>query len=259
MSEQLRAERSRLGGDCYALPWFALTYGSFIALATVAVGGDAEWTTPLISDALADLGIDGPAAAIVPRIEREVHWIELSRESGNQTVATRDVTFAYGRLLMHLLYMWREAEKRQASRSAAPDVDQSLYHPCFVLASEQDAGLRETLANALDFHGIDIVDEPDTEDEAIYVIAALSAKSLTDEFIHSLQAVHEHRPLGQKTFLVRDVPMEAVVAWQPSDSSLATFVDELSQLLIPGIETPAELDHTINVLMRSLEKDTAAP
>ncbi len=257
VSEQLRAERARLGGDCYALPWFGLTYGSFVSLATVSVGGDAEWTTALISEALEDLGIDGPAAAIVPRIERETQWIEVTREADDQTVATKDVTAAHGRLLMQLLYMWREAERRQASRSAALDVDQSLFHPCFVLACEQDAELRDTLAKALDFHGIDIVDALNAADTAAYVIALLSANSLTDDFIRSLQAIHERRPLGESTFVVRVVPMEAVIGWRPSDSSLAAFVDALSQLLIPGIETPAQLDQTVNVLLRSLKKTRA--
>lgn len=89
IGSHLTQERSRLGGDCYCLPLFIMSYMTLRAIAIKSLGSEIEDETTLIRAALEDLGIDATDAGVMALLQDEIKWIETLPTAASSATATR--------------------------------------------------------------------------------------------------------------------------------------------------------------------------
>ncbi len=278
----LTQERSRLGGDCYCLPLFVVSYMTLRAIAVKSLGSEIEDETTLIRAAIDDLGIDATDAGVMSLLQDEIKWIEtLKGENEDVAVRSQDIGNAHTRVVQRVFDLWNEAEQRRGSDMPAIGLDYVPRYSCFISYSHQDEEFCKVLHQQLLDHGVKVWFAPEAMRPGHKVheqinaalgaydrlLIVLSEASLASDWVdHELHRARRRETKDRMRMLypVRLVSMNRLKEWELFDADTGRdTAREIREYYIPdfsGWKDPAVLETAIDQLLDGLRReDVSAP
>jgi hypothetical protein len=274
--KQLEEERARLSGDCYALPMFVANYMVFRAIAHSALQIDIEMETTLLRGALEDLGIDATDEGVMALLHNEIKWIETLGDNDNVQVRSRDIVHAWARILMHVMSLWAEAERRRADQLPSIGLDYVPRYSCFISYSHQDEEFCRALYERLRFHRVQVWYAPEAmkpgrklheEINAALrtherLLLVLSEASLASNWVeHELYRARKREEANRVRMLfpIRLVSMERLKQWEAFDAdSGRDLAREVREYFVPDFSSwkdEAKFEAAIRDLLDGLRRE----
>jgi hypothetical protein len=271
----LEADRGRLGGDGFALPFFTLQFMLYRAVKHSALGLEWEDERTLISVALYDLNLEAEEAQVQKLIRKETLWIQSAVDEDDVRVRAGDVMHAWARLSNRILNLWREAEAQRAKDLPPIEIEHVPQYSCFVSYSFADEEFCKQLHERLKLAGIQVwfashdmtggkkirdqvQDAIGSYDKLLLVLSEASMGSNWVE--HELYtAFHREKDEGRQVlFPIRIVSFEALRQWQAFDADTGRdLAREIREYFIPDFsewEDEAKFEEAFSQLVDSLRK-----
>lgn len=275
VGKHLEEERSRLGGDCYALTmWF---FGYVPLELVLSAAWKSENYDPLLwilSGILTDFGIDGEYDTLKHTLDVETEWLaqQSARQDGN--IRAEDALKASMRLMSRIGALWRAAEKLDTpvKFSEVP------YHSVFISYSTADEEFGQKLYESLNDAGMRVWFAPhdikpgkkihhqiySAIEQYDKLLLVLSGASMKSDWVGTelYKARNREREQGtQMLFPVRLVPFETVKTWSAFDADTGRdLAREIREYFIPDFsawQDDAAYEREIGRLIRALMIEAA--
>lgn len=268
--EHLVKERSRLGGDVYALT--SLVFGYVPLELVVSAAWKSENYEPLLWNlklVLQDFGIEGDYEGIRHTIDTETEWLAQQAEAHGGDVRTEDAAKAALRLISRIGRLWMLAAKLDVPVR----FDQVPYHSVFISYSTADEEFSRKLHERLSDEGLRVWFAPHdikpgqkihrqiygAIEEYDKLLVVLSEASMKSEWVGTelwKARERERTQSVQVLFPIRLVPFEQIRDWSAFDAdSGRDMARELREYFIPdlsGWRNDQVFEHEVDRLVEAL-------
>ena len=270
--QHLVQERSRLGGDVYALTMFTLGYLPLELV--VSAAWKSENYEPLLVNfklVLEDLSIAGELEALKRAIDVETQWLAQQSQRNDGQLRSSDALKAAVRLAGRTFSLWTAAE--ELGLKGAVRFDEVPYHSVFISYSTVDEKFCRSLHDALADAGLRVWFAPheirpgQKIHQQVYgaiekydkLLIVLSRASMKSEWVGTELYKARERERTEKAqilFPIRLVPFEEIRAWTAFDAdSGRDMARELREYYIPdfsGWRDPDVFDGQVRRLIEAL-------
>ena len=278
ISDFLRQDRARLGGDCYALTMYYFGYVPLELI--VSAAWKSENYEPLLwvmTGILTDFGIDGEYEAVKRILDVETEWLAQQSDLNGGDIRVEDALKASLRLINRVGSLWKAAEKLDFPVK----FDNVPYHSVFISYSGADEEFAIKLYDYLSEAGLRVWFAPhdirpgQKLHHQIYsaieqydkLLLVLSESSIESEWVGTELYKAREREREQKTqmlFPVRLVPFEKVKKWSAFDAdSGRDLAREVREYFIPDLSAwrdeavfGREADRLVEALMVEAPAET---